>query len=211
MSRPSAAAAAEVDVLPRCGSSSACRGQVPCSLMISHVAGKDTSRHHLTMHKRGGAPARAAWTGPIAWVTLLGRHRSGGCRCDVSHGCDSYGACARRQCGRRVRAGHRGPELARTGQAARAAARAATGTKTVEYGGYAIDVPAGWPVYLLAAQPWRCVRYDRHAVYLGLRDRTSSAPRTWWGGQTRCGSTAASFACQPRESPTSGASARSAG
>ena len=80
----------------------------------------------------------------------------------------SYGACACRQCGRRVRAGHRRPELARTrpGRQA-AAARGAAGTKTVDYGGYTIDVPAGWPVYRLAAQPWRCVRYDRHAVYLG--------------------------------------------
>ena len=42
-----------------------------------------------------------------------------------------------------------------------------TGKKTVEYGGYVVDVPAAWPVYDLAAQPHLCVRYDRHAVYLG--------------------------------------------
>ncbi len=47
------------------------------------------------------------------------------------------------------------------------AAWGAPGTKTVEYGGYTVDVPAAWPVYRLGAQPWRCVRYDRHAVYLG--------------------------------------------
>jgi len=43
----------------------------------------------------------------------------------------------------------------------------ATGSKTVEYGGYTIEVPASWPVYRLAAQPSRCVRYDTHAIYLG--------------------------------------------
>src|SRR6266699_3800606 len=44
---------------------------------------------------------------------------------------------------------------------------AAGPTKTVRFGGYLIDVPAGWPVYRLAARPHQCVRYDRHAVYLG--------------------------------------------
>ena len=47
------------------------------------------------------------------------------------------------------------------------AAISVTGTKTIEYGGYVIAVPAAWPVYELAARPHLCVRYDRHAVYLG--------------------------------------------
>jgi hypothetical protein len=41
------------------------------------------------------------------------------------------------------------------------------GPKVVRFDGYAIDVPAGWPVYWLDRDPARCVRYDRHAVYLG--------------------------------------------
>ena len=39
--------------------------------------------------------------------------------------------------------------------------------KMVRYAGYTIRVPAGWPVYRLDRDPSRCVRYDRHAVYLG--------------------------------------------
>jgi hypothetical protein len=39
--------------------------------------------------------------------------------------------------------------------------------KTVSFGGYVISVPANWPVYWLNRDPSRCVRYDRHAVYLG--------------------------------------------
>jgi hypothetical protein len=46
-------------------------------------------------------------------------------------------------------------------------ADAATATQKVHYRGYAIEVPASWPVYDLAADPARCVRFDRHAVYLG--------------------------------------------
>jgi hypothetical protein len=37
----------------------------------------------------------------------------------------------------------------------------------VRFAGYAIDVPANWPVYRLDRDPARCVRYDRHAIYLG--------------------------------------------
>jgi|HubBroStandDraft_4_1064222.scaffolds.fasta_scaffold64119_2 hypothetical protein len=48
------------------------------------------------------------------------------------------------------------------------AAKAATpAMKTVEYRGYAIRVPATWPVYSLSKDPSRCVRYDVNAVYLG--------------------------------------------
>ncbi len=41
------------------------------------------------------------------------------------------------------------------------------GPRTVHYRGHAIRAPASWPVYRLAADPSRCVRLDRHAVYLG--------------------------------------------
>ncbi|HEY2260277.1 MAG TPA: DUF1906 domain-containing protein [Solirubrobacteraceae bacterium] len=49
-----------------------------------------------------------------------------------------------------------------------AGARAAgSATKVVSYRGYAVTVPAGWPVYRLATDHSACVRFDRHAVYLG--------------------------------------------
>lgn len=40
-------------------------------------------------------------------------------------------------------------------------------TKDVSYAGTTVTVPADWPVYDLTAEPHRCVRFDRHAVYLG--------------------------------------------
>ncbi len=40
-------------------------------------------------------------------------------------------------------------------------------TKTVKFDGYAMSVPASWPVYDLTKNPRRCVRFDIHAVYLG--------------------------------------------
>ena len=71
--------------------------------------------------------------------------------------------------------------LTLTGIAGTAAARAGPGlagagaarwlgpvrAKTVSYGGYVLTVPADWPVYRLSPGSSRCVRYDRHAVYLG--------------------------------------------
>lgn len=44
---------------------------------------------------------------------------------------------------------------------------AAASTRTIVYAGARIAVPAGWPVYDLAKDPTRCVRFDQHAVYLG--------------------------------------------
>jgi hypothetical protein len=44
------------------------------------------------------------------------------------------------------------------------AARADT---TVDYRGLRITVPAGWPVYHLDARSTECLRFDRHALYLG--------------------------------------------
>lgn len=46
-------------------------------------------------------------------------------------------------------------------------ARDAEATQAIDYQGYHADVPASWPVYDLASEPTRCVRYDQHAVYLG--------------------------------------------
>ncbi|WP_433478098.1 DUF1906 domain-containing protein [Spirillospora sp. CA-142024] len=41
------------------------------------------------------------------------------------------------------------------------------GPRVVEYRGLRVPVPAGWEVHRLDRDPARCVRYDRHAVYLG--------------------------------------------
>ena len=48
--------------------------------------------------------------------------------------------------------------------------------KTVEYRGYAIRVPATWPVYSLSKDPRRCVRYDVNAVYLGTPGPDPNCP-----------------------------------
>jgi hypothetical protein len=58
------------------------------------------------------------------------------------------------------------------------AAVTATGpqTRIVEYGGVRVSVPAEWPVYRLDQQPSRCVRYDRHAVYLGRAGADQDCP-----------------------------------
>jgi hypothetical protein len=49
----------------------------------------------------------------------------------------------------------------------RAPATKTPATKAVTFRGYRLVVPATWPVYRLAAAPTTCVRFDRHAVYLG--------------------------------------------
>jgi hypothetical protein len=55
-------------------------------------------------------------------------------------------------------------------------ASAGTHTREVRYRGYGIDVPGSWPVYELAADPSRCVRFDRHAVYLGRPGANQRCP-----------------------------------
>jgi hypothetical protein len=57
-----------------------------------------------------------------------------------------------------------------------AAKAAAPAMKTVEYRGYAIRVPATWPVYSLSQDPSRCVRYDVNAVYLGTPGPNPDCP-----------------------------------
>jgi hypothetical protein len=48
-----------------------------------------------------------------------------------------------------------------------AAALAAPASKVVTFRSYRVNVPANWPVFRLAAAPATCVRFNRHAVYLG--------------------------------------------
>jgi hypothetical protein len=57
-----------------------------------------------------------------------------------------------------------------------APAVAATATKLVRYDGYSVSVPAGWPVFNLAADPAACVRFNRHAVYLGAPGAVQRCP-----------------------------------
>lgn len=46
----------------------------------------------------------------------------------------------------------------------------------VSYLGYTFDVPANWPVINLAARPRTCVRFDRHAFYVGQPGTGQSCP-----------------------------------
>jgi glycoside hydrolase-like protein len=57
-----------------------------------------------------------------------------------------------------------------------ATAQGASATKTVSYRGYQLTVPAGWPVYRLAERSGTCVRFNRHAVYLGVPSADQSCP-----------------------------------
>jgi glycoside hydrolase-like protein len=57
-----------------------------------------------------------------------------------------------------------------------AVAAAAAPTKTVRYHGYRLVVPAAWPVYDLASDPTVCVRFNRHAVYLGRPSSRQACP-----------------------------------
>lgn len=48
--------------------------------------------------------------------------------------------------------------------------------RVVGYHGVRLSVPAGWPVYRLAEQPRACVRFDRHALYLGSPSPVQRCP-----------------------------------
>lgn len=55
-------------------------------------------------------------------------------------------------------------------------AAVASGFQTVSYQGVTFQVPADWPVYDLAADPTRCVRFDDHAVFLGAAGDAQDCP-----------------------------------
>jgi len=48
--------------------------------------------------------------------------------------------------------------------------------RTVSYRGYAVKVPAGWPVFRLTSDSHTCVRFDRHAIYLGTPGPAQRCP-----------------------------------
>src|SRR5947209_5096414 len=56
------------------------------------------------------------------------------------------------------------------------AAWAQSGHRLVRFHGLSLRVPAGWPVYDLQAHPSVCVRFDRHAVYLGTPGAQQRCP-----------------------------------
>jgi hypothetical protein len=57
-----------------------------------------------------------------------------------------------------------------------AAAWAAPSSTAVTFRGYRLVVPASWPVYRLDRAPATCVRFNRHAVYLGRPSARQSCP-----------------------------------
>ena len=57
----------------------------------------------------------------------------------------------------------------------------AAGVRVVSYHGYRVTVPATWPVYNLAADPARCVLFNRHAVYLGTPGAHQVCPARAFG------------------------------
>ena len=84
---------------------------------------------------------------------------------------------------RKAATGRRGSLIVRAAIAAAllcavgaSAAPASAASKEVRYGRYAIQVPASWPVYDLAEHPETCVRFDRHAVYLGSPSGEQQCP-----------------------------------
>src|SRR5260370_7316899 len=48
--------------------------------------------------------------------------------------------------------------------------------RQVSYRGYSFEVPGSWPVIDLTRHPRDCVRFDRHAVYLGPPGRNEPSP-----------------------------------
>jgi hypothetical protein len=48
--------------------------------------------------------------------------------------------------------------------------------RTVTYHGYSVTVPRSWPVFSLAKAPHTCVRFNRHALYLGSPSATEDCP-----------------------------------
>lgn len=48
--------------------------------------------------------------------------------------------------------------------------------RTVRYRGYVVTIPRSWPVYNLARDPRQCVRFDRHALYLGRPGSDQQCP-----------------------------------
>jgi len=64
------------------------------------------------------------------------------------------------------------------GLVAPAASLAAGAGRVVRYHGYRVVAPAGWPVYRVGGHAPACVRFNRHAVYLGDPSGDQRCPAT---------------------------------
>ena len=73
--------------------------------------------------------------------------------------------------------------LVLTAGSAPALAQAADGLQSISYAGYHFEVPSAWPVFDLSRQPLTCVRFDLHAVYLGVPAANQHCP-SWLLGAT---------------------------
>src|SRR5579859_4078042 len=60
-------------------------------------------------------------------------------------------------------------------------AHAAPAAKTVRYHGLSLRVPRSWPVVDLSRNPHACVRFDRHALYLGAPSAEENCPARAFG------------------------------
>lgn len=75
-----------------------------------------------------------------------------------------------------------GTAVGTSGAAAAGRSRTATGSapaavaKTIAYAGRRFQIPAGWQVVDLSADPTACVRFDQHAVYLGTPSPDERCP-----------------------------------
>ena len=95
---------------------------------------------------------------------------------------------------------------------------AAAAARTISYRGYTVKVPAGWPVFRLSTRSRTCVRFDRHAVYLGTPSTSERCPTDPLGrteailvSPLRPGSQAAVEPAGPSLLPSATATAASAG
>jgi Domain of unknown function (DUF1906) len=79
------------------------------------------------------------------------------------------------------------------------AAATSSGVKTVTYLGYAFLVPASWPVIRTTSASTTCVRFDRHAIYLGDPGQNQHCPSGLLG-------TTEAILVQPAPRPVSAAS-----
>ncbi len=66
------------------------------------------------------------------------------------------------------------------------AAAMASRLKVVSFHGYRVAVPRTWPVYDLGRDPSVCVRFNRHAVYLGTPGAEQRCP-AHAAGRPPCG------------------------
>jgi hypothetical protein len=81
-----------------------------------------------------------------------------------------------------------------------ASAWARTPSSTVRFHGYRLSVPSSWPVFDLARHPSTCVRFNRHALYLGVP-----------GHQQQCAAHAVGRTAAILVTPLSAAASRASG